>query len=108
MRIKLAALAIALAFSAFSQPSAGIQKGAPVEGITEYTLPNGLRVLLFPDPSNPKVTVNVTYLVGSRRRLRRDRHGSPAGALAIHSDHHRQVDQEGTDRTRGILERQHV
>ncbi len=31
---------------------------------TQY--PNGLRVLLFPDPSNPKVTVNMTYLVGSR------------------------------------------
>jgi zinc protease len=37
-----------------------------VEGITEYRLPNGLRVLLFPDPSKPTVTVNVTYLVGSR------------------------------------------
>jgi len=41
-------------------------KGASVEGITEYTLPNGLRVLLFPDPSKPTATVNVTYLVGSR------------------------------------------
>src|SRR2546423_13515995 len=66
MRIKLSALAIALAFSAFSQPPTGVQKGASVEGITEYTFPNGLRVLLFPDRSNPKVTVNVTYLVGSR------------------------------------------
>ncbi|MBV9745715.1 MAG: insulinase family protein, partial [Acidobacteriia bacterium] len=28
--------------------------------------PNGLRVLLFPDNSKPKVTVNMTYLVGSR------------------------------------------
>ena len=37
-----------------------------VEGITEYTLPNGLRVLLFPDPSKPTLTVNITYLVGSR------------------------------------------
>jgi len=37
-----------------------------VEGITEYTLPNGLRVLLFPDQSKPTVTVNMTYLVGSR------------------------------------------
>src|SRR5262245_8844084 len=66
MRIKLTALAISLAFSAFSQPPAGVQKGASVEGITEYTFPNGLRVLLFPDRSNPKVTVNMTYLVGSR------------------------------------------
>jgi zinc protease len=37
-----------------------------VEGITEYRLTNGLRVLLFPDPSKPTVTVNITYLVGSR------------------------------------------
>jgi zinc protease len=39
---------------------------ATVEGITEYALPNGMRVLLFPDASKPTVTVNVTYLVGSR------------------------------------------
>ncbi|WP_199728763.1 pitrilysin family protein [Corallococcus sp. CA053C] len=37
-----------------------------VEGITEYRLPNGLRVLLFPDPTKPTVTVNITYLVGSK------------------------------------------
>ena len=42
------------------------QKVASVEGITEYRLDNGLRVLLFPDPSRPKVTVNLTVLVGSR------------------------------------------
>ena len=42
------------------------KKITSVEGITEYSLPNGLRVLLFPDPSNPKVTVNMTYMVGSR------------------------------------------
>jgi len=37
-----------------------------VEGISEYALPNGLKVLLFPDQSKPTVTVNITYLVGSR------------------------------------------
>ncbi|MES3035164.1 MAG: pitrilysin family protein [Gemmatimonadota bacterium] len=41
-------------------------KGATVEGITEYRLANGLKVLLFPDQSKPTVTVNITYLVGSR------------------------------------------
>lgn len=41
-------------------------RGATVEGITEYTLANGLKVLLFPDQSKPTVTVNVTYFVGSR------------------------------------------
>jgi zinc protease len=43
-----------------------ITEVATVEGITEYALPNGLRVLLFPDPSQPTTTVNITYLVGSR------------------------------------------
>jgi len=37
-----------------------------VEGITEYRLANGLRVLMFPDPSKQTITVNMTYLVGSR------------------------------------------
>jgi zinc protease len=37
-----------------------------VEGITEYRLANGLQVLLFPDPTKPTATVNVTYKVGSR------------------------------------------
>ncbi len=42
------------------------EKITSVEGITEYRLPNGLKVLLFPDQSKPTVTVNVTYMVGSR------------------------------------------
>lgn len=37
-----------------------------VEGIHEFVLDNGLRVLLFPDPSKPQVTVNLTVFVGSR------------------------------------------
>ena len=37
-----------------------------VEGITEYQLDNGLKVLLFPDESKPSVTVNLTIFVGSR------------------------------------------
>ena len=41
-------------------------KVTSVEGITEYRLDNGMKVLLFPDPSKPTLTVNVTYLVGSR------------------------------------------
>ncbi|MFO0973225.1 MAG: pitrilysin family protein [Phycisphaerae bacterium] len=46
--------------------SAEPQKVTSVEGITEYRLANGLRVLLFPDQSKPTVTVNATYFVGSR------------------------------------------
>ena len=45
---------------------AGMQKVTAVEGITEYRLANGLRVLLFPDLSKQTATVNITYLVGSR------------------------------------------
>jgi zinc protease len=44
----------------------GVTIGPAVEGITEYRLANGLKVLLFPDASRPTVTVNMTYLVGSR------------------------------------------
>ena len=44
----------------------GVSLVASVEGINEYRLENGLRVLLGTDPSNPTTTVNVTYLVGSR------------------------------------------
>lgn len=41
-------------------------KVTSVEGITEYELSNGLRVLLFPDPTKTNATVNITYMVGSR------------------------------------------
>jgi zinc protease len=44
----------------------GVKKITSVEGITEYNLDNGLKVLMFPDPSKPTITVNITYLVGSR------------------------------------------
>lgn len=37
-----------------------------VEGVTEYRLANGLKILLIPDRSIDTITVNVTYLVGSR------------------------------------------
>jgi zinc protease len=42
------------------------RKVASVEGISEYDFDNGLRVLLFPDQSQSKITVNLTVLVGSR------------------------------------------
>jgi zinc protease len=76
-----AALSITTAMGAQSAPAKGpavkpvaraaaaaarAEKVTSVEGITEYRLPNGLKVLLFPDQSRPTVTVNITYLVGSR------------------------------------------
>ena len=48
------------------QPPAGIEYVTSVEGISEYRLQNGLRVLLFPDPTKSNITVNITYMVGSR------------------------------------------
>jgi zinc protease len=44
---------------------AGITHVTTVEGIAEYRLANGLKVLLFRDPSKATITVNMTYLVGS-------------------------------------------
>jgi zinc protease len=44
----------------------GMTQATVVEGITEYRLDNGLKVLLFPDMSKPTALVNITYLVGSR------------------------------------------
>ncbi|AKC86595.1 M16 family metallopeptidase [Pseudoxanthomonas suwonensis] len=69
-----AILAFALAFSlalpgiSVAQAPAlpkGVAAGPSIEGISEFTLANGLRVLLFPDPTKPTVTVNLTYGVGS-------------------------------------------
>jgi zinc protease len=59
-----AALCFAPAAEAVSPP--GPVPVHSVEGINEYRLPNGLRVVLYPDASKPTVTVNITYLVGSR------------------------------------------
>jgi len=66
MRLNRVLAPIALAFFIPLAPAAGVTKVTTVEGITEYRLANGLRVLLFPDASKPTITVNVTYLVGSR------------------------------------------
>ncbi|HZT60395.1 MAG TPA: pitrilysin family protein [Pyrinomonadaceae bacterium] len=62
-----APLARAVAPPAQQTPAlpAGIVRVTSVEGITEYRLPNGLRVLMFPDQTKQTITVNITYLVGS-------------------------------------------
>ncbi len=54
-----------LALGAHAALPAGMTQGPTIEGITEYKLANGLTVLLFPDATKPKTTVNVTYRVGS-------------------------------------------
>ncbi|MEM7456684.1 MAG: pitrilysin family protein, partial [Planctomycetota bacterium] len=42
------------------------QQVTEVEGITEYRLDNGVKLLLFPDKSKPQFTINVTVRAGSR------------------------------------------
>jgi zinc protease len=61
-------LILSLCLTALAQTKMpeGVQKVTSVEGINEYRLPNGLRVLLFPDQTKQTTTVNITYLVGSR------------------------------------------
>ena len=63
--ILLALLVAPVALFAANSPAP--QKVLFLEGITEYRLANGLRVLLYPDPSTPSLTVNLTVLVGSRQ-----------------------------------------
>ncbi len=57
---------LGIAFVGVAPAGLAQTKVTSVEGITEYRLDNGLKVLLFPDGSSPKITVNVTYFVGSR------------------------------------------
>ena len=64
--VLLSLLASTPATAAPAAPAARLTKVTAVEGITEYRLDNGLRVLIFPDQSKPTVLVNITYLVGSR------------------------------------------
>ena len=53
------------AAAAPAQPAAA-QKAHSIEGVTEYRLQNGLRMLALPDPGIDTITVHVVYLVGSR------------------------------------------
>lgn len=63
-------LVILVAFAAISSGRPAHAQGpvlvASVEGITEYRLANGLRVILVPDASSPQITVVMTYFVGVR------------------------------------------
>jgi zinc protease len=73
--------------------------GPSVEGITQYVLSNGLVVLLFPDSSKPTITVNITYLVGSRN----EGYGETGMAHLLEhmvfkgTPHHRNIPQELTE-----------
>src|ERR1700678_469456 len=65
--IAISAILLSIAVAGLAQTlPPGVEKVTSIEGVTEYAFPNGLHVLLFPDNSKPKITVNVVYLVGSR------------------------------------------
>ena len=66
LTVAFVALGLLAPAAAGASPEAPYAKVATVEGVTEYRLANGMQVLLYPDPSKPTVTVNVTYKVGSR------------------------------------------
>src|SRR5699024_422295 len=61
----LVAILLALPVLAIAHPD-GVEQVTSVEGITEYRLDNGLKVLLMPDRSRPTATINITYFVGSK------------------------------------------
>ena len=57
-------LLLLAAFAGFAAETP--QKVVSIEGVTEYRLANGLRILTVPDPGASTVGVHVTYFVGSR------------------------------------------
>jgi len=83
MKTRFLIVLLAIAGLAAAQPALpkGVTKVTSVEGITEYRLANGLRLLVFPDVSKPTITVNMTYLVGSRHE------GAGEGGMAHLLEH---------------------
>jgi zinc protease len=79
--MKRALFFLCLAVSMMAALPKGVTKVTSVEGITEYRLDNGLRFLVFPDASKPVITVNITYLVGSRHE------GAGEGGMAHLLEH---------------------
>jgi zinc protease len=63
LHLLLPLLLLSCAACALAQPA---QKAHSIEGVTEYRLANGLRMLMLPDPGIDTITVHVVYLVGSR------------------------------------------
>jgi len=100
LALVLAAALVGAAAAPAQQTAAALEPVASVEGITEYRLENGLRVLLFPDPSKPLLTVNITYLVGSRH----EGYGETGMAHLLEhllfrgSTNHPDIDRELTER----------
>ncbi|HZF39596.1 MAG TPA: pitrilysin family protein [Blastocatellia bacterium] len=94
------ALTLACSILMFTAQAQNPERVTSVEGITEYRLPNGLRVLLFPDPTKQTITVNMTYMVGSRQ----ENYGETGMAHLLEhmvfkgSPKHQNIPQELTER----------
>ncbi len=58
--------ALVVAGVAQAQLPAGVTAGPKMGGVEEYQFANGFKVLLLEDRSQPQITTNITYLVGSR------------------------------------------
>ncbi|HEX3837674.1 MAG TPA: pitrilysin family protein [Steroidobacteraceae bacterium] len=68
LRHFLLALLLAAQWVVAAEPvcAATATKVITIEGVSEYRLNNGLKLLLYPDDSSTTTTVNITYKVGSR------------------------------------------
>lgn len=67
VRFSVAICGLLFSTTVFSMPlPKGVTQVTEAEGIHEYRLSNGLKVLLLPDAAKPTITVNITYFVGSR------------------------------------------
>jgi zinc protease len=66
-RLSLSVVLLAVSCASLPAQVTTPKRIATVEGVTEYQFDNGLRVLLFQDNSQSKVSVNMTVLVGSRQ-----------------------------------------
>jgi zinc protease len=58
--------AFLLLFAAGGLAAEAAKKTVSIEGVNEWRLANGLKLLTVPDPGADSVTVHITYLVGSR------------------------------------------
>lgn len=65
IKIPIVAFLLLLTLHCFAQTPAP-RLVTTVEGIKEYELKNGLRVLLIPDATQTNLAVNIVYQVGSR------------------------------------------
>jgi zinc protease len=81
--LRILFIAACMQVCAISQAAlpAGVQAVTTIEGVSEYRLNNGLRILLLPDDSKPLITANLVYLVGSKNE------GSGEGGMAHLLEH---------------------